>query len=76
MTLGVLLSVFVIAVVFGTVSAFVTNYYSYSGWQGISKKVCIFYKLRILLLYGRLMPAWRTRVATSSTRGRVWRRCW
>ena len=47
-TLGVLLSVFVIAVVFGTVSAFVTNYYSYSGWQGISKKVCIFYKLRIL----------------------------
>lgn len=57
MTLGVLLSVFVIAVVFGTVSAFVTNYYSYSGWQGISKKVCIFYKLRILLCIVRQVDA-------------------
>ena len=34
-----MLSVFVIAVVFGTVSAFVTNQYSYSGWNGVSKKI-------------------------------------
>ena len=38
-SLGVLLSLFVIAVVFGTVSSFVTNHYSYSGWQGLSTKV-------------------------------------
>ena len=30
---------FVIAVVFGTVSAFVTNHYTYTGWNGLSKKV-------------------------------------
>ena len=34
-----LLSVFVIAAVFGTVSAFVTNQYTYSGWTGVSKKM-------------------------------------
>merc|ERR1719334_1984881 len=38
-SLGILLSVFVIAVVFGTVSAFVTNHYTYSGWLGLNKKV-------------------------------------
>merc|ERR1719153_2049652 len=38
-SLGILLSVFVIAVVFGTVSAFVTNHYTYSGWSGVSKKI-------------------------------------
>eukprot|EP00092_Neocalanus_flemingeri_P006838 GFUD01007383.1.p1 GENE.GFUD01007383.1~~GFUD01007383.1.p1 ORF type:complete len:948 (+),score=147.14 GFUD01007383.1:408-3251(+) len=38
-SLGILLSGFVIAVVFGTVSAFVTNHYTYSGWNGVSKKI-------------------------------------
>jgi len=38
-TLGVFLSFFVIAVVFGTVSAFVTNHYSYSGWMQLADKV-------------------------------------
>merc|ERR1719483_1026117 len=38
-SLGMLLSVFVIAAVFGTVSAFVTNQYTYSGWTGVSKKM-------------------------------------
>lgn len=38
-TLGVILSFFVIAVLFGTVSSFVTNQYTYSGWQEVSEKV-------------------------------------
>ena len=38
-SLGVLLSGFVIAVVFGTVSAFVTNHYSFSGWQDLEGKI-------------------------------------
>ena len=39
LSLGILLSFFVIAAVFGTVSAFVTNQYTYSGWNGIAKKM-------------------------------------
>merc|ERR1719336_1091870 len=38
-SLGILLSFFVIAVVFGTVSAFVTNQYTYSGWVNMREKV-------------------------------------
>ena len=38
-SLGVFLSLFVIAVVFGTVSAFVTNQYTYSGWNNLAQKV-------------------------------------
>ena len=38
-SLGVVLSVFVIAALFGAVSAFVCNQYSYSGWDHVSKKV-------------------------------------
>ena len=34
-----MLSFFVIAAVFGTVSAFVTNQYTYSGWNGMAKKM-------------------------------------
>ena len=39
LSLGILLSFFVIAAVFGTVSAFVTNQYTYSGWNGVAKKM-------------------------------------
>jgi len=38
-TLGIILSIFVIAAVFGSVSAFVCNQYSYSGWGQVSKKM-------------------------------------
>ena len=38
-SLGIFLSLFVIAVVFGTVSAFVTNHYTYSGWNNLAEKV-------------------------------------
>merc|ERR1719495_592256 len=38
-SLGIFLSFFVIAVVFGTVSAFVTNQYTYSGWVNMREKV-------------------------------------
>lgn len=37
LSLGILLSVFVIAAVFGAVASFVTNQYTYSGWQGVSR---------------------------------------
>ena len=38
-TLGILLSLFVIAALFGAVSAFVCNQYSYSGWSEVSTRV-------------------------------------
>lgn len=37
--LGIILSLFVIAAIFGVVSAFVCNQYSYSGWSHVSKTV-------------------------------------
>merc|ERR1711970_1248182 len=38
-SLGILLSFFVIAAVFSTVAAFVTNQYTYSGWTRVSKNI-------------------------------------
>ena len=38
-TLGIILSVFVIAALFGAVSAFVCNQYTYSGWGEVSTKI-------------------------------------
>lgn len=38
-SLGIVLSGFVIAAVFGTVAAFVTNQYTYSGWSKLSTKI-------------------------------------
>jgi len=39
MMFGLLLSLFVIAALFGTVCSFVTNHYTYSGWNEVSGKV-------------------------------------